>query len=301
VGWGDKLTEKDASKAHLRIRSWLCGSALRSDLALKALQVSADVAHLDLEDAVPDALKDEARRSLLDFFATPRGVPVALRINPLHTLDGLRDLLFVVERRLSPDVLILPKFAAPGDISQARAVLDQAALFTVQLFGIVESVQTLWDLRGAQYVAGLDGLIFGAADFAADVGVSLEDNDFAAIRQEIVLIARRLGVAAIDSPCFRLDSETALDDELRFARRVGFDGKIAIHPAQIAPINAGLEPTEKDLDKARDILRMYDEDPQNVAFRFDGDMIGPPFIRQARRLLKASRQPPSQSSGRGRK
>jgi (S)-citramalyl-CoA lyase len=295
------LTDKDASEPHLRIRSWLCASALKGDLALKASQVSADIAHLDLEDAVPDALKDRARRTLPDFFAKPRGVPVALRINPLHTLDGLRDLLFVAEHGLSPDVLILSKIVAPGDISQARAVIDQAGLFGVRLFGAVESVRALWDLRNTPHLPGLDGLIFGAADFAADVGVSLEDNDFAAIRQEIVLIARRLGVAAIDSPCFRLNSEAALNDELHLARRVGFDGKIAIHPAQVAAINASFEPTEKDLDKAREILRMHDENPQDVAFSFDGAMVGPPFIRRARRLLQASKESLSQPSHRGSK
>ncbi len=293
------MTDKDADKTHLRIRSWLCASALKGDLARKALQVSADIAHLDLEDAVPDALKDKVRRILPDFFATPCGVPVALRINPLHTLDGLRDLLFVADHGLNPDVLILPKIVAPGDISQARAVIDQAGLFGVRLFGAVESVRTLWDLRSTPHLPGLDGLIFGAADFAADVGVSLEDNDFAAIRQEIVLIARRLGVAAIDSPCFRLDSEAALNDELRLARRVGFDGKIAIHPAQVAAINASFEPTEKDLDKAREILRMHDGNPQNVIFNLDGAMIGPPLIRQARRLLQAFKKSLSQPSRRG--
>jgi len=293
------LIDEDANKTHLRIRSWLCASALKSDLALKASQVSADIAHLDLEDAVPDALKDKARLTLPEFFAMPRSVPVALRINPLQTLDGLRDLLFVAENGLSPDVLILAKITVPGDISQARAVMDQAGLFGVRLFGAVESVRTLWDLRSAQHLPGLDGLIFGAADFAAEVGVSLEDNDFAAIRQEIVLIARRLGVAAIDAPCFRLDSEAALMDELRLARRVGFDGKIAIHPAQVAAINASFEPTENDLDKAREILRMYEEDPQNVAFRFDGAMVGPPFIRRARRVIQASEESQAQPPRRG--
>ncbi len=296
---GEKLTGKGANKTHMRIRSWLCASALKGDLVLKASHVSADIAHLDLEDAVPDALKGKARRALLDFFAKPRGIPVALRINPLHTLDGLRDLLFVAENGLNPDVLILAKIMVPGDISQARAVIDQAGLLGVRLFGAVESVRTLWELRKTPHLPGLDGLIFGAADFSADVGVSLDDNDFAAIRQEIVLISRRLGVAAIDSPCFRLNSEAALNDELRLARRVGFDGKIAIHPAQVAAINASFEPTEKDLDKAREILRMHDGNPQNVIFNLDGAMIGPPLIRQARRLLQAFKKSLSQPSRRG--
>lgn len=214
-------------------RSWLCASSLNLQLFEKARSVAADIAHLDLEDLVPHHDKARARAMLLQHFGSQRPSVTALRINSLRTRDGLKDLLFLIEHAIMPDVIILPKIEVPGDVRLARSILDEARYCRTRLFGVVESVQGWWDLRTRPDCgAGLDGLIFGAADFAADFKVDLHRADFSLIKAEIALIAARLGGIAIDSPCFRMRSETALRRELHEARRLGFVGKVAIYPSQ---------------------------------------------------------------------
>jgi citrate lyase beta subunit len=179
-----------------------------------------------------------------------------------------------------------PKLATPGDVAQMRAALDEAGLRSVRLFGIV----TLWHLRETGHLPGLDGLIFGAADFATDLGVTLEDNDFAAIRQEIVLIARRLGVAAIDSPCVRLDCDAALERELVPARRLGLVGKIAINPRQVPRINACFGTSEADLERARFGVQQHEAEPERVIPNFEGRVIGPGAAASSAGASRPARQ-----------
>ncbi len=272
----------------LRARSWLCSSSLKHNLVAKALQVGADVAHFDLEDSVPAPLKGAARSALARQFKRPIKLPTAIRLNSVTSPDGLRDLLFLLEHRIGADVVILPKFSLASDLPvTARVLLEHFP--QTKVFGIVEMAQTLHELRSVSVAPpGLAGLIFGAADFANDLGVELETANWSYVKYDIALTARRLGLQAIDSPCFQLDDPARLEAELTEAKQLGFAGKIAIHPSQVATINAFFSPSPKAELKARRLIRLHERATSAGIVTLDQQMVGPPFVKSARRLLSVA-------------
>jgi citrate lyase beta subunit len=257
----------------------------------KALEVRADVALFDLEDSVRAEDKDPARTALSrPFAATLRGVTTAIRINALATYEGLKDLLFLVEHTIVPDILVLPKALLPGDPALAASIFAQRELTPPAIFCIIETAHSLWSLRTfGDAPRGLSGLMLGSADLAADLGIPPMAADLRFLRQEIALAARRFGVAAIDSPCFQLRNEARLRREVRAARRLAFDGKVAIHPAQVAVINELFTPSAQALDQARRLVDGFESNPRKAILELDEAMVGPPFVKYARRVLSADR------------
>jgi citrate lyase beta subunit len=275
----------------MRHRSWLCASAFTTHLADKACQVGADVAHFDLEDAVPAGRKAAARSALLAQLAAPIEVATAVRINSLSTSDGLKDLLFLLDHKLAPDVIVLPKVVLPNDVSLAAALFAERGITSIQIFAIIETVSSLWSLRTLTAApAGLAGLIFGAADFRADLGVPPTVTDLRFAQQEIALAARRFALTAIDSPCFQLRDAARLELELTTAHQLGFAGKIAIHPCQVGAINQQFSPSLQAVDDARRLVDASDRDPGNAILRVDDEMVGPPFVKYARHVLDRARR-----------
>ncbi len=272
----------------MRLRSWLCAPALRARLGNKAREVQADIALFDLEDSVPENRKEAARCSLVEHFARPLGITSAVRVNSLASYDGLKDVLFLVDRAIVPDIIVLPKALLPGEPTLVASLFAQRGLRPPAVFCVIETAQSFWSLRvlgGSP--AGLGGLIFGAADFAAELGVAPESADLRLVRQEIAVAARRFGVPAIDSPCFQLRNGARLRREARAGRRLGFDGKIAIHPGQVPLINELFTESAQTLDHARRLVEGFERNPESAIWQLDDAMVGPPFIKYARRILSA--------------
>ncbi len=278
-------------QTHLQTRSWLCASAFTTHLAEKATGAGADLALFDLEDSVPADRKAAARDALRVRLRACPGLPTAVRINSLSSYEGVKDLLFLLDHELAPHVLLLPKTVLPNDVSLAAALLAERQLAGVQIYAIIETVSSLWSLRTMPSAPpGLAGLIFGAADFRADLGVPPTGTDLRFVQQDIALAARRFGLVAIDSPCFALEDPARLDAELAEAHALGFAGKIAIHPGQVAAINHRFTPSREAVDDARRLVDASDRDPSCTIFRVDDEMVGPPFLKYARHVLDSARQ-----------
>jgi citrate lyase beta subunit len=268
------------------MRSWLCAPAFTTQLAAKACEVGADLALFDLEDSVPVDRKEAARYALRGQLQDPPVVATAVRLNVLSSSDGLKDLLFLLDHGLVPSALLLPKAVLPDEVSLASALLRERGVTSTRIFAIIETVHSLWALRTLTAApAGFAGLIFGAADFAADLGVAPTVTDLRFVKQEIALAARRFGLTAIDSPCFQLRDQGRLALELDDARRLGFSGKIAIHPAQVAAINQSFTPSAQAVEQARKLVDAAAHAPDAAILRVEDEMIGPPFLKHARRVL----------------
>lgn len=265
----------------MKLRSWLCASPLKKKLVEKCETYSADVIHFDLEDAVPPGKKAIARAGLKAAFPPQHPLPVAVRINRLATLEGLRDVLFLTEFRLLPTIIILPKAQLARDVSLVSAIFPDSPIFAV-----IETLDSYFELRQLSVApAGLAGIIFGAADFAVEMALDplRAAQQLRPIKAEICLNARRLGLRAIDSPCFFPHQQTLLQSEIVQARKQGFSGKIAIHPAQIGPINQGFTTNETCRARARRVMSMLDKVP---GITTDAQaMLGPPHLRYARHIL----------------
>jgi (S)-citramalyl-CoA lyase len=269
------------------IRSWLFTPATRPDRFANAAASGADVSILDLEDSVAPSDKDRARDTALGFLLTAsevRGTQHALRINGLDTRAGIRDLNALLESGATPDYIVLPKTESAAHLQILDRLLT-AACRNTQLIGIVESAR---GLAAVEAIAGatprLASLMLGAADMAADLGAAVSWDSLAYVRARLISACALAGVTAIDSPYFDVHDTTALEREVARAVALGFEAKAAIHPDQVATINAALTPTQGAIEQARAILA---ENAKGVG-TVDGQMIDEAVARRARRTLAAA-------------
>ena len=270
----------------LRTRSWLFTPATRPDRFAKAAAAGADVAILDLEDAVAPKDKAEARATALDYLAgkPDNRLPHALRINGLDTRAGISDLEAFLGSTADPDFLVLPKTETSGHLQILERLL-RAAGKRARLVGIVESARGLAAVEAiAVATPRLLALMLGAADMAADLGAATAWQPLAFSRERLIAACALAGVTPIDAPFFDLHDEAGLKQEVAAAVAFGFNAKAAIHPAQVGVINAALTPTADEVQKAGAILA---ENAKGVG-SVDGRMIDEAVARRARRTLVAA-------------
>lgn len=263
-------------------RCWLFVPGSRPDRFQKAAASAADALILDLEDAVAEDQKPLARGHVQDFLQErgPVRQRIAVRINPLGRATGLEDLAALARLESGPDYIIVPKAEEPAELALAARVLLDAGS-GAQLAALVESARGVARAAEiAERTPRLAALLFGAADYAADLGQQVDAfrPDFA--RAAVVNAAAAGGIVAIDSPFFAIDQAAALEAECVGARALGFHGKAAIHPTQLAAINAAFSATEDERALARRIL---EEAPKGVGV-VDGKMVDLAMLRWAQRI-----------------
>jgi citrate lyase beta subunit len=266
-------------------RTMLTTSAINPRRYRAALRSAADVCLLDLEDGVPPARRDEARSLASEMFEGPAtGRVRALRINSLRTTDGLRDVLALACGAVRADALVIPKVNCAHDLLILEEILgDQVADVA-----LLPTIETAAGLSAVEDIAAatprVRGLVFGAADFAAELGISMEWEPLLYARSRIVVAAAAAGIPAIDSPTFDLSAEPALKIDVNRARELGFGGKIAIHPRQVEAINDGFTPLPAEVQHARRVIDTAHEQSGQISV-LDGQMVGPPMVAAAHRLL----------------
>ena len=270
----------------IRARSWLFTPATHPGRFAKAAAAGADVAILDLEDAVAPKDKAQARRNALDYLANSPsdGALHALRVNGLDTLAGISDLEALLGSSANPDFLVLPKTETIGHLQILDRLLTSAGKGT-RLIGLIESAQGLAATEAiATATPRLAGLMLGAADMAADLGATSAWEPLAFVRGRLIATCALTGVPPIDSPFFNLNDEAGLRREAAAAVALGFNAKAAIHPTQIGAINAALTPSADAVTRARAILA---ESTKGVG-TVDGEMIDEAVARKARRTLASA-------------
>jgi citrate lyase subunit beta/citryl-CoA lyase len=280
-------------------RSMLFAPGDRARVLGKALAAGADAVIFDLEDAVAPSEKDLARRIVAETLATAPPCPVFVRINALDTPWGCPDVQALAGAALTG--IVLPKSQARGDVDALSHLLDGLEARAARQPGEVEIVpliETAAGVLGSAAIAGASRRVrrvaFGAYDFANDLGVapsSTGDELFLA-RAMIVLAAAAAGVQPIDSVFANVADATALAADASRARRLGFTGKLAIHPSQLGVIHRLFAPTPEELDDARRTVAAADraEADGRGAFLLDGKLVDRPIAERARRLVdRASR------------
>jgi citrate lyase beta subunit len=254
----------------------------RPDRFDKALSAGARAVIFDLEDSVPEAGKVEARAALAKFLAAKRtgGPRRVVRINRLERPEGRADLAALAG--LDVDQVMLPKVESAAPLARADRVLDEAGS-AAGLIALIESARGVGRIEAIVEEAPtrLSALMFGAADYAADLGLQAGARraDFA--RERIVNAAAMAGVPAIDSPFFDIADAAGLAADCASARAMGFAGKAAIHPSQIDPIEQAFAFTEAEKTLARRILAAGAD---GAAAVLDGKMIDEAIVRWARRV-----------------
>lgn len=270
----------------LLCRSMLMTCALHVQRYDKAAEIGADIATVDLEDSVPVPSKDEARRLALPFLRDrDKDGPVrAVRINSLRTPDGLRDLLALIEGGARPDALFVPKVESAQDILILQEILGEqlASTFFLVLIETAGGISAVEEIALAS--PRVRALVFGAADYSTDLGISMGWEQMFYARSRIVVAAAQAGIPAMDSPYFELSNEEGLCDENRKSRALGFQGRVAVHPRQVPFINQAYAPEPDAVERARRVVATVEKSAGQIAV-MDGDMIGPPMLLAARRML----------------
>lgn len=268
--------------------------ATRPDRFAKTAATPADGLIIDLEDAVGSNDKDSARARVVEWLRTRAGIErkdfrICVRVNPVGTLAGLRDLLALVElagEGVVPDTLMLPKVESPYEIDLVARHLRGAgaAGAAVTLLALIESALGLEHAASiARASPQLRSLAFGGVDLSADLGASPEWDAMLAHRAHVVRCAAAAGLGVLDVPYLAIDDAPGLTAECRRARAMGFTGKLAIHPNQAAIIAEAFTPTAAEIEYAQGVLAAAAA-AGGGACTYRGKMVDEPVLRAARRV-----------------
>jgi citrate lyase subunit beta/citryl-CoA lyase len=283
------------------MRSKLFVPASRPEFFDKALAGEADAISFDLEDAVQESRKVEARRTLQAFLkgAPPRpgGKVLIVRVNGLRTPHFEADVAAVAWPGV--DMINLPKPESAEDVRAAAAMLAryEAARGIAPPIGILANIESPRGLRLAVEIASAHprvvGLQLGLGDLFEPFGIDRTDaRAVYSMQLAVRLAAAEAGVWACDSVYGAVKDPDGYTREAEAARGLGFIGKSCIHPTQIALANAVFRPSDAEIAAARRVAEAArGAEIKGVgAFLVDGRMIDIPFIKRAEAILGAARR-----------
>ena len=274
----------------------------------KALTLDADAVILDLEDSVGEAEKAATRAPVAQALARPRRPRAYVRVNAPSTSWCCRDLVETVRPGL--DGVMVPKIESAADlhaIDWLLASLEREqglAEGSLDLMPIIETATGMQridrilqakSLRPYRAPWRVKRVAFGAADYGHDVGLSptLDEPELADARARVVLASRAAGLEGLlDSPWFHFKETAAFARSLERSRRGGFQGRLCVHPDQIAPVNAAYLPSPEEIAAAERIVAAFREAESRgaAAIQVDGQMIDYPVAHRAQALLDAVRK-----------
>jgi citrate lyase subunit beta/citryl-CoA lyase len=276
-------------------RSCLSVPGSSERMLAKAPGLGADELVLDLEDAVATDAKDDARAQVVASLACGafRGRTVSVRVNAPGTPWCHADLIAVAGAEAAAAVVV-PKVSSPGDLAFVDRLLDgaEAAAGREQPLRVQALIETASGVTHAAAIATaserLDALILGYADLAVSLGRPRELDRWLAVQDAVLVAARGGGVQAIDGPWLGTAADEPFLAAATRARDLGFDGKWAIHPSQVAPLNALFTPSAEELERARAVIAALDR-AQGGAVALDGEMLDEALRLAAERVLARAR------------
>ena len=282
------------------MRSKLFVPGTRPELFAKALTSAADAICLDLEDAVSEPRKDEARETVRKFLESGEAAAslktLIVRINAMDTPHFERDVAAVAQAGVH--LINLPKPQSPAHARTAAEAIERAerANGAHAPIGLLLNIETPAALRTAAELAlahpRVAGLQLGLGDLFEPLGIARREPS--AIRQAMFAVriaAGEAGLYAYDSAFADIRDAEGFRAEAMLARDLGFLGKTCIHPSQIAIANEVFRPTDEEIAHARKVVEAAREaDAKGVgAYGVDGKMIDTPFVIRARAIVESAR------------
>ena len=262
-------------------RSLLFVPGNRPDRFEKACESAADLVCIDLEDAVAPQDKDEARATVLEYLSGTSHDHVSLRINAPDSVFHADDLKALAKADLKLPYVMIPKV---GDIEDIRAIDRALPDGMGPLFALIESAKGLVNCESIMAHDQVKYALYGAIDFAADIGCSPDWESHLYARSRMAAACAAFDVTLFDTPYIDVKDPEGLEATTRRARDLGIFARAAIHPAQIAPIHAALAPTDEEISHAKRVIEAFEAADGNVAL-LDGKLIEAPVIKAARRVL----------------
>jgi citrate lyase subunit beta/citryl-CoA lyase len=252
-------------------RSYLFVPGNRPERFAKACASGADAVIIDLEDAVPPGEKLAARVNAAAWVSPEH--PVWIRVNSADDI-AMCELPGVAG-------VVLPKAERAEDIpSIGKPVLP-----------LIETARGFCNLSELAHVPGVERLMFGSIDFQVDLGIHGEGEELLYFRSHLVLVSRMARLPPpVDGITTVFDSPDAVRADTQRARRLGFGGKLCIHPKQVATVNECFGPAAEEDAWARRVVEAATR-AGGAAISMDGEMIDRPVLTRALELLKQSREP----------
>ena len=278
-----------------RVRTMLFAPGNKPRLVDKALGMDTDAVVLDLEDAVAVDEKEAARAPVLEALRRPRRPLGYVRVNAVDRpyLEG--DLVALVASGV--DGIMLPKAEDPADllaVDRNIESLERERGLAPGAIDLLPIVETARGLAAARELAAAETRVrrfaFGAADYTLDLGMrwTRSERELDHARAELVLAARLAHLEPpIDTVFAELGAIDALVRSAELARDMGFQGKLCIHPEQLAPVRAVFSPSPAEIERARRCVEAFQRaEAEGVAsIQVDGRFVDYPIFEQARRLL----------------
>jgi citrate lyase subunit beta/citryl-CoA lyase len=250
----------------------------RPDLFAKAAASGADAIIIDLEDAIAPQSKESARKAACRHDIS--SVPVILRINGAGTAWHADDLAALSAADIA--AVMLPK----AETSESIAAMSRALGRPLPVIALIESAKGLGSLVQVLTAPHIAAIAFGSLDYSVDLDCSPDWDSLVAARSEIVLRSRLAGLPGpLDGVTTNLTDQEITEQDAARARRLGFRGKLAIHPRQIGPILTAMSPTPDEIAWAKKVLTSVND---SALVTVDGDMVDAPVIARARRILAAN-------------
>lgn len=268
-------------------RSWLFVPADSERKIAKALECEADAVILDLEDSVAPSQKAGAREIVRSLAAAANGPAIWVRVNPLASDDHKADLDVLANAAIQG--VVLPKTECGTDVEELAARTGHIPIHAI----VTETAASLFGLSTYRLPGiPLAAMSWGAEDLSAALGAASKyDADgslsftYKMARSLTLAGAVAAGVQPVDGVFADFRDEAGLRAEAEAAAREGFTGKLAIHPAQVAVINAAFTPSADDIAHAQAIVAAFAADPQAGVLSVGGRMVDRPHLVQARRTL----------------
>ncbi len=274
-------------------RSWLFVPGDSEKKIAKALDSDADALIFDLEDSVAPDRKATARDLLKALPARSGGPLWWVRINPLGSDYLKADLKLLASADFAG--IVLPKAESGADVTHIAHRTGNVPIHAI----VTETAASLFGLLSYRDAKSpLAAMSWGAEDLSAALGASGKHDangelafTYRLARSLCLAGAVAAGVQPIDGVFADYKDDAGLEAEARAAAAEGFTGKLAIHPAQVALINAAFTPTASEIDHARTIVDAFAADPSAGVLSVDGRMVDRPHLLQAQRVIARAHEP----------
>jgi len=269
-------------------RSWLFVPADSEKKIAKALDSQADAVIFDLEDSVAPGQKPAARDILKNLPKRSNGPQWWVRVNPLGSEYHKDDLSLIGSAYVHG--IVLPKSESGADVTQLAHRTGNIPIHAI----VTETPASLFNLRSyAKPGSPLAAMCWGAEDLSAALGASSKYDasgelsfTYKLARSLCLAGAVAAGVQPVDGVFADFRDDEGLRAESEAARREGFTGKLAIHPAQVPIINAAFTPSDEEVRHAAEIVAAFEAQPNAGVLSVGGKMVDRPHLVQARRVLE---------------
>jgi len=274
------------------LRSLLFVPATKLEKIGQVATSGADLLIIDLEDSVAPSQKDNMRQAVTTFFEEwdpeKYGVAIGVRINSVRSVDGVLDFLSIIDSPNLPDAIMLPKVDSIAELDIVADWMDDLNVM-IPLIPIFETLG-IWD--EADEIMSHDLVpcaVFGGIDLAAELGSDRSWESMHLYRSLLLRAARRSDKGCLDMPWFDLNDAEGLRSETLRLQAMGYDGRVAIHPAQVQIIHDCFRPDDQSVADAKAMIQAFEKADSGVA-TFKGKVVEKPVLMHAYKLLERAKR-----------